>query len=70
MRLLWYNFYFLVFYRSLDVSLFGLWRSLLFKVFVKKNIYEERLKDDLMNLSLNFFVKYYFEIEKRKMVMK
>lgn len=70
MRSLWYNFYFLVSYRSLDVSSFGLWRSSSFKVFVKKNTHEERLKDDLMNLSPNFFAKYHLEIEKRKMVMK
>ncbi|XP_065923825.1 uncharacterized protein [Magallana gigas] len=57
-------------FRSLDVSSFGLWRSSSFKVFVKKNTHEERLKDDLMNLSPNFFAKYHLEIEKRKMVMK
>lgn len=57
-------------FRSLDVGSFGLWRNSSFKVFVKKATDEQRLKDDLMNLSPTFFEKYHLKIEKRKMVMK
>lgn len=56
------------FYRFFDVYLFGIWRNLLFKVFVRKNIDEKRVKKELMKINSNFFEKFRLEIEKRILV--
>lgn len=41
--------------RRFDVSLFGIWNVLVFKVFVKKMIDFKELKDELIKLNKNFF---------------
>lgn len=62
--------YKLFFYRRLDVNLFGIWRNLLFKVFVYKEMDEKELENILIRINKIFFNKYYIEIEKGKLIEK
>lgn len=56
--------------RRSDVSSFGLWKNLSFKVYVKKTTNVKELKDELIILNKNFFQHYHLEIEKKKTEMQ
>lgn len=62
------NIYFCIVCRKFDVYFFGLWRNLIFKVFVLKKIDEENLKFELMRINELFFLKYFLDVEKKKIV--
>lgn len=55
--------------RRFDVNLFGIWRNLLFKVFVKKMIDRKELEYVFKNLYQLFFEKYNLEIIKGRLVV-